>query len=370
VRFFVQTFGDQARSADAVVVIPDWTGNAYNRHGGGSLYGVNDDTFTLAPLATVNKLGRISLARPDSSSKLHSPAIHQAAVTMMQNAGLDVVVCGMRQLHNGTCKLLPSVPVVLIGHNEYVSLESWRQLEQLVDRGGVLINFSGNLAWWKTRYSDGELFVFKGKRSKRPKEGNWRDTGLFVRRLGNRHKDVPPFTPSRLVGVSYRVAGYPVNRIQRDLELSSPLIAGLMQCDHPIFAAIPARRGEHFLRERGVLSGGVEIDGVLIDNNVNITAEHYMPPGSRIRILATSFAQRSNKKPPVEMGFVTEYQRGGTQHGRVISLGSAGAVFQMARSDSELAQILLSTIDYASALITAPKDTWPELEGCIWQTVE
>ena len=368
-RFFIRAAGNQGRPADAVVIIPDWTAHAYNRHGGGSLYGVNDTELNFAPLSSVDKFGRISLNRPDIRSKLHSPRIYQQTIAMLQNAGLNVEVCGMLHVEREACGLAPSAPVVLIGHNEYVSVNIWRQLYEFVRSGGVLINFSGNLAWWKTRYEDGELFVFKGKHRERPIDGLWRETGLFVHRLGPRSDEIPPYPPSRLVGVSYRTTGYPVNRVQRELNRDSPLVSGLMLCMHPIFSDISARPGDRFLEEFGAVSGGVEIDGVPINDDGSITADHYIPAGARIRVMASSYAQRSRNKAPLKIGYVTEYQPEGNEGGRVFSLGSAGAVFQMGKSDSELSRLLRATIRHASVLADDGASGAEELPGCPWQAV-
>ena len=338
------------RDADFALIIPDWTGWAYTTYGGGSLYQVIDEQGDFRSLEAIDKKARVSSSRPYSDSLIHSPSVYGKAIEMLQSQSHDFLICSMTSLHTSNCNLDQTNMMVLIGHNEYWTKETWDMTDRFIERGGNIVNFSGNIDWWEGKFINGEFIVDKDVRKKTQAGTNWEGTGMSSKSLRYHANNGPERPPSKLFGVSFRVAGFPLNRVDRSLNPNSKYLMSTKICEHPVFDGI-LRQGEvPFLSELGGVSGSVEMDGVLLDENGEIAKDsHYFREGSKLRILSTAFARRSNKLPINHIGYFVEYAPYSDNGGTVLTLGSAGAVRQMDDADTEISQLLNNSIKYINS---------------------
>lgn len=141
--------------------------------------------------------------------------------------------------------------VILFGHDEYWSPNIYNGIQDFLDHGGSLLNMSGNTAWWKTNVTNTELIAHKRPSPEEKKNcyGFW-------------HSCSPE---ERLLGVSFRFAGYPIYRkfkTDEELQLSSAPEEVLEQSikdlsgieitlkSHPIFKGVPENIKHKTIRGR------------------------------------------------------------------------------------------------------------------------
>ncbi len=138
------------------MVLPDATYQAYNTFGCKSLY------FDLCGGAnTVAGDGRavaVSFDRPLSSADGNRNAFLNGPddnmVSWLEQQGYDVTYTDDIQTDQNGAALLNHTAIVISGHSEYWSSASFNNMLAARDAGVSIASFSGNTAYWQTRYAD------------------------------------------------------------------------------------------------------------------------------------------------------------------------------------------------------------------------
>ncbi len=99
-----------------------------------------------------------------------------------------------------------------------------------------------------------------------------------------------------------------------------------------------------------------------------------MLPNSRFRAIGTTYAQRRNE-PPKKIAVFAEYLRpkiGKNQPGMVLSLGSIGAQFQIAKTHTDVSKLFFGSLEYLSNLNTENyiSKNARQIYGCPWVEIQ
>jgi hypothetical protein len=138
------------RPANFVVVVPQFTWQAYNRFGGSSLY-------TADPTSPSGAGRYVSFERPFAPAQGLSllweviPAVH-----WLEAAGYDVTYTSDADLASATWSGTGSARgLIFPAHSEYWTWAMRDRVESLRDAGTHLVFLSGNNAYWNIRLSSG-----------------------------------------------------------------------------------------------------------------------------------------------------------------------------------------------------------------------
>lgn len=363
--FFVQ---GKIVAPAATLILPDWTQAAYSSIGGGSLYKVLNRELIRGNHTETERYLNVSIHRPNASKSgtYHGPLAFAEITNSLLENGYDLQICGMNDLHIRNCELggdFGNKPLIFLGHNEYWTKAIYQQIEDFRDLGGNILNFSGNIAWWFVNaHPDGTLGMFKGRKKTLEPKSIWQNTGLVP--VSYRTRKTPPqHSPSNLVGISYRTAGFPLSRFDAKLDENSPESKVERLCDHQILSDLPT--DESFLAEYGVIHSGIELDGISINSEGKVGGDQYLPTKAKIRVIATALAKKTKDKPATEIGILTEYLPNGEDGGRVVSFGSIGILLAMVDEKSQAKRLFSNTLKYLSSNEFAFDEI---IENCPWQS--
>jgi len=256
---FVVTAPRETR-ARLLYKVPILTYHAYNRSGGGSLYGSprTDDPTSRPDVATVTLrrpgggIGGPVKGHPDA----HDPRTPRQTfahwdapfIAWLEGNGFTADYCTDVDLHEDP-QLTDGYRLLLsAGHDEYWSAPTRRHVTAFRDRGGNIANFGANTCWWRVTLTDDATTVRCAKLPPGASPGADVDT---LRGAPDHWWESEP--ENTLTGVSYRNGGGHWEGPR------APLGFTLQNTDHEIFAGTGLRDGDTLgARHRLV---GYECDG-------------------------------------------------------------------------------------------------------------
>jgi PKD repeat protein len=153
----VFTVRDDKRTVPSklLYVLPDATYQAYNTFGGKSLYWGYEGENTVSG---TDRAVKVSFNRPYAQAGAMQnwflgPDFE--LLSWLEKQGYDVSYTDDVQVHNEPAQLRQHDAVVVSGHSEYWSLPQFDGFLKARDAGVNVASFSGNTAYWKVRYEDG-----------------------------------------------------------------------------------------------------------------------------------------------------------------------------------------------------------------------
>ncbi len=404
--FHVRPTPREVQSADVIVLMSELTWYAYNFYGGGSLYGIHrvdenggvfidQDPQSRLYAASMQRplLSDPTGARPSFTSKadardyyrdhaaenlavigdVHprmlgwtrtSPESHLPTSRYLRAEGLKTVTLAQTDLEADPDLLEGARLVLVTGHNEYWTDRMFRAFEEYVRDGGLVANFSGNVAWWQINLIEGT--IYQDQLGHRRTSACLRQLPEHFRHTGLRDQ-LADYATDNLFGVSYRFANFPVTYPQMllsvifsaldfsTIDLGAGMGVVVKQPEHPIFDGLDLEAGERLGAGTAVLA--VELDGVPLDGDGEIDRSFINRLPTQTDVLATGLAFVENELPhPARsepysgiksVGLVTEARPFDGENGaRVISFGSIGYSNMIAAGDRRFQRLLLNTINY------------------------
>lgn len=122
------------------------TYHAYNNYGGKSLYTGNSTNG--------KKAFKVSFDRPFMNDGLGYLAKEQRFMSWADEQGYVLEYATTYDLEVIPDLLDPYDVVVIAFHSEYWTWAARQRLKKFIERGGRLVNLSGNTMWWQIRYED------------------------------------------------------------------------------------------------------------------------------------------------------------------------------------------------------------------------
>ncbi len=178
------------------VLVPDYTWQAYNITGGKSLYSGNDVIVSLdRPIGEIFsklffKFHIRNLPIFDKREiRIHSPAFNPLEFISRNYGPPDVIAQSELVENYRRYNLSKYEMIVIYGHDEYWPKILSDEIANAISTGTGLLNISGNTSWWWSKVVDRTL----------QRTVQWYEA------------DGEPAEES-LLGVSFRFAGYPINR--------------------------------------------------------------------------------------------------------------------------------------------------------------
>ncbi len=150
--FFVVRDDDRAVEAQALVVIPTATYQAYNTWGGKSLY--FDKNGGADTVTGTKRAAKVSFNRPlDDPTRARDGYFgpDYSMVQFLEEQGYDVAYTDDVAAHQDPTELRQHRAVIIPGHSEYWSLEQFNGVKAARDAGVDIASFSANTAYWKVR---------------------------------------------------------------------------------------------------------------------------------------------------------------------------------------------------------------------------
>ncbi|MDX1440149.1 MAG: DUF6605 domain-containing protein [Rubricoccaceae bacterium] len=144
-----------------------------------------------------------------------SPESTLPFLRLLKSEGYAATTISSEDLHDLPGLLDHARLVVLSGHDEYWSPQMRDTLERYIRRGGSLANFAGNVLWWQIQLRDGDMFQDQeGGQRRAACEKHVPEQFSHTGVLGIH---MEPGSES-ITGVSYRFAGYPISEIGPELK--------------------------------------------------------------------------------------------------------------------------------------------------------
>jgi hypothetical protein len=169
---------------DFIILYPVNTFYAYNYRGGKSLY-----YYYLDGHKDPHKRSKfVSIQRPPNVTYNAIDKHCHEFFKWMINSGYSHKV--ITDIDMDTNYLINSKNFVIVGHSEYWTQKARDKLEKFNEKGGNIINFSGNTLWWKIKYNNNRTVINCDKKG---------DTSTF------RSYNQPTFN---ILGVDYSVGGF------------------------------------------------------------------------------------------------------------------------------------------------------------------
>ncbi|MCM0676857.1 hypothetical protein NCC78_19515 [Micromonospora phytophila] len=177
---------DPSRHADALVVVPTSTYQAYNGwpmdgRTGASLYRGYDAQGNLR--GSDLRARAVSHDRPMTGSGLRRPMKDDIGfVQWIEQQGRDLVYASSEDLHSGRVVPHHHRAVIFPGHDEYWSPAMRAAVTTARDRGTSLVFLGANNCYWRIRYAQGDRLVECAKSivpgpGPEPPTTRWRDVG-------------------------------------------------------------------------------------------------------------------------------------------------------------------------------------------------
>lgn len=132
------------------------TWQAYNTYGGASFYDcVSSACTTGSPIVSYDR----PLLNTTPAASGHLSGIEHLMIKFLKSHGVAYEQLSDRDLHDAASNgLLDNYDIVILsGHNEYWSAEMKEALESFLDRGGKLINLSGNTMFWRIAFDGNKI---------------------------------------------------------------------------------------------------------------------------------------------------------------------------------------------------------------------
>lgn len=275
--FIVRPEPPSAGQKRVAVVYPENTWQAYNAEGGKSFYTVQRPDLHF----------EISLHRPVPTAI--GAAYHNARGTIpfvreLKQMNIEPLQLTNLDLHEFREYARAIDVLILTAHDEYWSAEMRDFVEDLLQAGGKVAVFSGNVMWWKVNIRQGRIFINQLD-NRDSIESDYTGTGYWFRPWIDR-----PVAP--ILGLTYFVGGIPVGAnlsleeaiergLSRDAFRSSRQIR-VVRPEHPIFEGTGLKTGDRFGGVTSLLD--VELDSALLrgDGEIDNTTKTKFPPSLKV----------------------------------------------------------------------------------------
>ncbi|HEX2896816.1 MAG TPA: N,N-dimethylformamidase beta subunit family domain-containing protein, partial [candidate division Zixibacteria bacterium] len=132
------------------------TWQAYNTYGGASFYDcVSSACTTGSPIVSYDR----PLPNTTPTTSGHLSDIEHLIIKFLKSHDVAYEQLSDRDLHEAASNgLLDNYDIIILsGHNEYWSAEMKEALEAFLDRGGKLINLSGNTMFWRIAFDGNKI---------------------------------------------------------------------------------------------------------------------------------------------------------------------------------------------------------------------
>ena len=256
---FVVTAREAARTARILYKVPVFTYHAYNRSGGGCLYGSLPNspdgaagTYSVTLRRPGGGVGGPVKGHPDA----HDPRTPRQTfahwdapfIRWFEAAGFSADYCTDLDLHEPSRLSDGYRLLVSAGHDEYWSPRTRRNATAFRERGGNLAVFGANTCWWRVAVTDDGTAL---RCAKYP-------PGVPAGGDADQRRDAPDHwwesdPENSLTGVSYRNGGGHWAGPRR------PLGFTVQHTDHKVFAGTGLRNGDLLGAEHALV--GYECDG-------------------------------------------------------------------------------------------------------------
>jgi hypothetical protein len=315
--YFVKNISPKQARGDILIIVPEYTFQAYNRYGERSFYTKN---YQKGEKRTV------SVYRPlENAAWYHQPSYNPIQFLRRNFKYIDV----LSQIHLSenlnNYNLDKYKLIVIYGHDEYWPKNLRKKYDELILKNVNLLNISGNTGWWVIEVD--KHLITRGKyfyETKYPEEN--------------------------LIGVSFRYMGYPVSRmlkgkfndkeyeelrslafpanIPRKDVLKYTNALRVVNSEHPVFSGTGLKKHQFFGVQTKVVN--VEVDGIW-----NTSLDSSITP------LADGWAYRS-KLHHGNM-FVEKKHASGA---KVLTIGTIGFLNGILQKDETLIKILKNSVSY------------------------
>lgn len=331
--FFGIRKGTIHNSAKSIgVVFPEFTWQAYNETGGGSLYSPNP-----------SNLYRVSLLRPVPYEGHHGPAGTLVFIRKLLAFGFEVLPLSNSDIHFNP-EIFKSIKTILFTtHDEYWSQEMRSNIETFVENGGHTAIFGGNFCWWKINVKFPEILVDKTDSEKK--------IDMAFSGTGHWYSNAVKKPETSTFGLSYKYAGYPIQIKVPKEKLSNFKISDkeyrrssgmfVMDIKHEIFKGLQLKKGGYFGTNSNLIQ--VEIDGVPIDENENLKPIEGLSTPTKMKLLAgaTVYNAHSPDAPITRVATIADILYG---NGRIMHMGSIGWYKALEKDDQICNKIFENTI--------------------------
>jgi hypothetical protein len=343
--FIVRPNPADAGHKRVAVVYPENTWQAYNAEGGRSFYTVQRPDLHF----------EISLHRPVSASI--GDAYHNARGTIpfvreLKKMNIEPLQLTNLDLHEHRGYAQAIDVLILTAHDEYWSAEMRDFVEELLQAGGKIAVFSGNVMWWKVNIREKRLFINQLD-SRNSTEPDYLGTGYWFRPWVAR-----PTTP--ILGLTYFVGGVPIGST---FSLEGAIERGLSRSEfrrnrqirvatpaHPIFAGTGLKMGEHFGGVGSLLD--IELDSALLrgDGVIDNTSKTKFPQS--LQVLGTGLlldpsngsSDGTSSNRILHSAIIAELTP--DIGGRVLHFGSIGWYGPLDAGEPHVVRIFQNTVQY------------------------
>ncbi|GAA4893748.1 hypothetical protein GCM10025789_08700 [Tessaracoccus lubricantis] len=184
-----------SHSGAVTVMLATSTHAAYNSIGGYSLYvGLPDGS-------ALNRAYTVSMHRPNRGNGADKFYRYELGlVQYLESLGVPISYTTNSELHRGADSFRGSRALVMLGHDEYWSVEMRRNAEVLRDRGTNLLFLGSNAAYYRTRFNADFTRVTSYKLSHLDPVQDRTTTGTF-------RSEPYPNPEARLIGSQYDCDG-------------------------------------------------------------------------------------------------------------------------------------------------------------------
>ncbi|MFD3658181.1 N,N-dimethylformamidase beta subunit family domain-containing protein [Streptomyces sp. NPDC058620] len=257
---FVVTAREPGRGAHILYKVPVFTYHAYNRSGGGSLYGAthysHDEPRTGTATVTLRRPGGGIGGPVKGFPDAHDPRTPRQTfahwdapfISWLESSGRTVEYCTDLDLH-GTPGFIDGYRLLLsAGHDEYWSARTRRHVTAFRDRGGNIAVFGANTCWWRVEVTDDDTTV---RCTKYPPGAPTGADADALRGSGGHWWEVDP--ENSLTGVSYRNGGGHWEGLRESTGYT------VQHTDHRIFEGTGLREGDRLGAAHALV--GYECDG-------------------------------------------------------------------------------------------------------------
>jgi hypothetical protein len=347
---------EAATQTAMLVIVPDFTWQAYNLVKNGSFY-----FESLGKKAPNFSDRRLNLLRPLDFHAVGDPTNYPAAAQLYPFANpikflrshfkaVDVVAQSDLDAYN--YDLSKYQTLVTYGHDEYWTSTLRNSIDAAVARGTSLLNLSGNTGYRKL-VREGEVIGFEKPTVENPTTSIW----------GELKGDTSPL---KLLGVTY--LGEPLGKRQlKPIQLSKRLVkelhnegfsksiprkkilefsSGMYVKDQsdPLFRNTHLKTGEFFGQNSKVVS--VEIDGVPELANGDVDNAFLRAFGNTPISAAAEIWTNGRKQDSTTHWRAGTLVRTNFGKGKVFSAGPIGWAYSIAVDDKEVRQITLNALSY------------------------
>lgn len=360
-------------SAEVLVVVPDFTWQAYSPTGGGSLYGSSPQNPRLPkqypfgrdakhPYGQHSK-SQVSVLRPlevTLATENHFDEVPaNNPIEFLRAHGFEVDVVSQTNLEKYDYKLNQYKTVVLFGHDEYWTKSYATKLISAVKAGTNLLNLSGNTGHRRIIFKNNVISFEQNSKNQDLSELPQNSSNPILDLLGQRYVFYPL---SRKIGESTR----PFNQIDYETLLRQGFPQSvifenalaktngfqLSDVNTPLFRDVVPDADRFVGAESSVAK--TELDGVPMSASGKVMPTYTKSLGlAQADILATvwpSFSLTSSTERSSRAGTLVAKYFG---KGRVISVGTMGWLGSILSDDSNIRQL---TLNFLSALQTNPAD--------------